>query len=857
MKELFIAAIVLLPFMPTHLWSKELNQKNPIIRGVLKKGSNDKSLDNYGYNISMSKEDVPNQLFLFRAASISTTPVAMGSALRPKVIYFERRNQKLYMFESQQGLMASNSVDAKILLAEFPILSETNKELVIDFNVGMNHLFALSSMYTSDSQEEEPQVVDIDNSYLNKVELRGNFLFIDQFVRVKNETHRFKYSLSSYTINKEYTPKKSSLLKKVGFFENHPIQNLAATDRDDSKLIYILRFNPDKKITYYLSSNIPQDFKAAVTEGVLYWNKAFGKEYLEVKDLPKNISIHEPGYNIVQWIDWDSAGYAYADIEADPLTGESIQSHVYMTSTFGTTSKDSISRVLEQLQKGEHSNENMPKLGLKGFEFGQLCQNKLSPSQIKDVGNVLSEVSELTPEEKAKILNRLSKDYVREVVAHEVGHTLGLRHNFAGSIGANFEESRWDEIWKDYLLHNKVDKDMIMSSSVMDYTPLLISAISGHIINESPKALAYDQAAISWGYSDLALDKLDVPTFCTDREESKFLDCKVWDKFKNPILGRIKDMNESFASFPYILAKRFYSLWDEDNKDEETLKTFTAMSPEERMEKLNAIKFDPEKEGKWLVSSVKDALEMASSEGEFIALKNNYPFVSSFNNKEYQKETNEFKKKSIEKMGGISSNFIFDFIPGKDSPSKTFITIKGAFFDYMSNFGKDVLTEEEVQFIGERMIQYFELLEREFLLQYSTELSKITFAFKADFLEDFFQFIDSVVFSKTTTPLFPLDPMLSLNTPRFQYVNGDQDLRANFIKLSQTNFYPHIPSFERKSATKREVLFKTFMEEHNLVKGDKEYDQLEDQAFDWLFLEAKRFLPLAPKNQPPVIFDYL
>ncbi len=69
---------------------------------------------------------------------------------------------------------------------------------------------------------------------------------------------------------------------------------------------------------------------------------------------------------------------------------------------------------------------------------------------------------------------RVSQDYVREVVAHEVGHVLGLRHNFAGSLAATLTQKELDEWFRDYVAGKPLDAytNKITSASVMDYNIL-------------------------------------------------------------------------------------------------------------------------------------------------------------------------------------------------------------------------------------------------------------------------------------------------------------------------------------------------------------------------------------------------
>ena len=99
---------------------------------------------------------------------------------------------------------------------------------------------------------------------------------------------------------------------------------------------------------------------------------------------------------------------------------------------------------------------------------------------------------------------KLSQDYVREVTAHEVGHVLGLRHNFAGSLDADMSPKELDTFIKDYIVGNDLEKyvDRTTSSSSMEYTEFKAAVFIGWKMKAQNMPLEHDKAAIRWGYFD-------------------------------------------------------------------------------------------------------------------------------------------------------------------------------------------------------------------------------------------------------------------------------------------------------------------------------------------------------------------
>src|SRR6185503_16189947 len=86
---------------------------------------------------------------------------------------------------------------------------------------------------------------------------------------------------------------------------------------------------------------------------------------------------------------------------------------------------------------------------------------------------------------------RASQDYVRQVVAHEVGHVLGLRHNFAGSLAATLSRKELDDWFKDYITGKALDTytNKLASTSMMEYTVFKGAVFTGWQIRTGQPAL--------------------------------------------------------------------------------------------------------------------------------------------------------------------------------------------------------------------------------------------------------------------------------------------------------------------------------------------------------------------------------
>jgi hypothetical protein len=150
---------------------------------------------------------------------------------------------------------------------------------------------------------------------------------------------------------------------------------------------------PVEPIVYYLDPGVPEPVKSALLEGGKWWNDAFSaagyKNAFIVKVLPTNVDPMDIRYNVIQWVHRATRGWSYGGSVIDPRTGEILKGHV----TLGSL------RVRQDI----------------------LIAEALAAPYFKG-------------DEVAKNLHAMALDRIRQLSAHEIGHTLGIAHNFAASV---------------------------------------------------------------------------------------------------------------------------------------------------------------------------------------------------------------------------------------------------------------------------------------------------------------------------------------------------------------------------------------------------------------------------------------
>lgn len=149
---------------------------------------------------------------------------------------------------------------------------------------------------------------------------------------------------------------------------------------------------PVEPIVYYVDRGAPEPIKSALLEGASWWNQAFDaagyENAFQVKELPDGADPMDLRYNVIEWVHRSTRGWSYGTSIIDPRTGEILTGHVSLGSL----------RVRQD------------------FLIAQ--------------GLVEAYADGATPDPR---LLELSLARLRQLAAHEVGHTLGLQHNFAAS----------------------------------------------------------------------------------------------------------------------------------------------------------------------------------------------------------------------------------------------------------------------------------------------------------------------------------------------------------------------------------------------------------------------------------------
>ena len=512
--------------------------------------------------------------YLMTMSLIPQSLAATSRGLSGKIVQFVLFHDAVDMYESSEGMVVTKDLPSRLLLASFPIVAQDNNTVVIDFNRGMRRVFSQGWYSTSArfNASAAETVEEVPEGRVFQISESGDQVVIRQSVQSRDR--EFAQNVESrYEVRYFFTPyvKGDFEAKEMPEYETRYARfwELPAKIEPESgrSTVKMGRFSIKEPVTFYYSANTPEDYVEAVKDGIVYWNRAFGREVVKAEKAPDGVTAPDARHNIVQWVPWDNAGFAYADVLFDPLNGRARHGQAYMTSVFGISGKSRARVLIRALReiaeeakkdKGDDKPKHPALAWLRGQTACQVDPAAFAEQMADGLQDLLAN-EELTDE----AVLRASQDYVREVVAHEVGHVIGLRHNFGGSLAATLSPKELDEFVKDYITNKDLSKykGKHVSNSMMEYTVFKGGMFIGWQMRETEDVLPHDKGAIRWGYFDDKAVVTNRVLFATDQDAARYGDVATFDYGSEPLLAAYSDLRDTIHTLPnsvietYIRAK--------------------------------------------------------------------------------------------------------------------------------------------------------------------------------------------------------------------------------------------------------------------------------------------------------------
>lgn len=351
-----------------------------------------------------------------------------GQLGNEQVVYFKKAGNKLLLVQPNLKFRAITDNDlekksveqafAKSVLFGFKIVEESTGKYIIDisdFLIQDAHGVAKrlkqkeQGSYTLDKSKSAmalertkafPKNVEFDVTLTFKGDSKGNFIRSvspnpdlvtvaqhHSFIELPDANYKervFDPRSGSYPFSYyDYaTPVQEPILKQ--FITRHRLSKKNPEAEVSEAL---------EPIIYYLDNGTPEPVRTALLEGGRWWNEAFNaigyKDAFQLKILPDDADPLDVRYNVIQWVHRSTRGWSYGSSITDPRTGEIIKGHVSLGSL----------RIRQD------------------FLIAQALTNKPFEERNDNYNQMLE----------------LALARIRQLSAHEIGHTLGFTHNFAAS----------------------------------------------------------------------------------------------------------------------------------------------------------------------------------------------------------------------------------------------------------------------------------------------------------------------------------------------------------------------------------------------------------------------------------------
>ena len=374
-----------------------------------------------------------NEDFLYvnsLASGIGSNDIGLdrGQLGSERLVYFQKAGNKLLLIQpnlkyraNTANVLEKKSIEqafAKSVLFGFKIVSENEGDYIIDFTPflledthGVSNRLKRSKegTYKIDASKSA-LTLERTKSFPENVEFEALLTFKGQPTGKNLRSVAPTASLVSVVQHHSFIKLPDNNYKPREFDTRSGAISMSYMDyatpiQEGIKKRFIIRHRLEKKnpeaefseavepIIYYLDPGTPEPVRSALLEGARWWNQAYEaigfKDAFKVKLLPEDADPMDCRYNVIQWVHRSTRGWSYGASVVDPRTGEIIKGHVSLGSL----------RIRQD------------------FMIAQALMNKPFGESDDNYQPMLD----------------MALARIRQLSAHEVGHTIGFTHNFAAS----------------------------------------------------------------------------------------------------------------------------------------------------------------------------------------------------------------------------------------------------------------------------------------------------------------------------------------------------------------------------------------------------------------------------------------
>ena len=396
--------------------------------------------------VSRLKEEFLYQVSL--STGVGSNPIGLdrGQLGRTKVVYFERVGNKVLLVQPNYRFraMSNNSAEkraveesfAKSVIWGFKVVAKDSDKVVVDatsfilrdaHGVGMTLNRTKQGSYSMDSSRSAfylrntkgfPKNTEVEATITLTAKGRTGRLVNQTSPSGDSVTTRQRHSFVELPDN-NYKPREFD--PRIGAYALS-FYDYATDISENLEKRWIVRHRLNKKnpnetmgeavkpIVYYVDNGTPKKIQDALIDGARWWNQAYEaagyKNAFQVEVLPADADPMDIRYNVINWVHRSTRGWAYGSSVTDPRTGEIIKGVVTLDSQRARQDFRIASGFAPQYANASHS----------------MCNFASMP-----------DIDYLLKADAKTDANALAYARIRQLSAHEIGHTLGFAHNFTAS----------------------------------------------------------------------------------------------------------------------------------------------------------------------------------------------------------------------------------------------------------------------------------------------------------------------------------------------------------------------------------------------------------------------------------------
>lgn len=433
--------------------------------------------------------------------------------LRGRVVHFHDEGGGRWTLRD-----ATDAADPNAPPADAPAIGtfETkagDQKLDFDLARGLDRIVAEVSVFEPWKEPSKAPTIDIREPSVVATRRDGDTFWVRRQVSIDYPGAgptklRLDQALTPYRPPADFAPRPNN--DAQGFYVNAPI-----TTPGGAKIAYAHRHHDASPIVFHYVAETPPERVVDIGTAVAYWNDVFARAgaplRLETAPLEPAVDPILSNHHVIVYDPEPGTGGRGVN-QTDPLTGRIVQATVNVNSVFAIAGTDA-------------------------------AEARWARARL-DAGEPATPLPDTTRE-------RAVSDYYVNTYAHEIGHCLGMRHNFAGSLGAATDAGGWGPAYNAYL-EGDLPEGAGVTSSVMEYVDTPYATLIGAHMRLGRGPLAYDLEAARSMYAN---GEAKPGLACEAESAALFADCAEFDLGPDPIEGTYLQWEDVFAERAFRVAR--------------------------------------------------------------------------------------------------------------------------------------------------------------------------------------------------------------------------------------------------------------------------------------------------------------